>query len=105
MAPVTVPNASSPVNALHDEDTLHILWMNAVLSCDGDSVALTAATQPSIEDIVLGALPGFPKVQVHWPPIHFYCGPMVVAAPFIAPWFTRLHVDREPSVHGVVSSH
>lgn len=29
---------------------LHILWINAGLSCDGDSVALTAATQPSIEE-------------------------------------------------------
>ena len=33
---------------------LHILWMNGGLGCDGDSVALTAATQPSIEEIVLG---------------------------------------------------
>jgi len=36
-------------------DTLvHIPWINAGLSCDGDSVALTAATQPSIEEIALG---------------------------------------------------
>ena len=34
--------------------TVHILWMNGGLGCDGDSVALTAATQPSIEEIVLG---------------------------------------------------
>jgi len=34
-------------------DTLvHILWINAGLSCDCDSVALTAATQPS-EEIAL----------------------------------------------------
>jgi hypothetical protein len=31
------------------------------LSCDGDSVALTGAMQPSIEEIALGALPGLPK--------------------------------------------
>ena len=49
------------------EQVLHILWINGGLSCDGDSVALTAATQPSIEEIVLGALPGLPKIQVHWP--------------------------------------
>ena len=30
---------------------MHILWINAGPSCDGDSVALTAATQPSIEEI------------------------------------------------------
>ena len=40
---------------------LHILWITAGLSCDGDSVSITAATQPSIEDVLLGAIPGFPK--------------------------------------------
>src|SRR5438552_5891251 len=49
------------------EPVVHILWMNGGLGCDGDSVALTAATQPSIEEIVLGALPGLPRVAVHWP--------------------------------------
>ena len=41
-----------------DETVIHVLWINAGLSCDGDSVALTGATQPSIEEIALGALPG-----------------------------------------------
>ena len=45
-----------------DEPVVHILWMNGGLGCDGDSVALTAATQPSIEEIALGALPGLPKI-------------------------------------------
>ena len=40
------------------DPVVHILWINAGLSCDGDSVALTAAMQPSVEDIVLGTLPG-----------------------------------------------
>ena len=54
--------------AVKAEDTLiHVLWINAGLSCDGDSVALTAATQPSIEEIALGALPGLPQIAVHWP--------------------------------------
>ena len=39
-----------------EETLIHVLWINAGLSCDGDSVALTAATQPSIEEIALGAL-------------------------------------------------
>ena len=43
--------------------TVHVLWINSGLSCDGDSVALTAATQPSIEEIALGALPGLPNVR------------------------------------------
>jgi len=49
------------------EDMVHVLWMNGGLSCDGESVALTAATQPSIEEILLGALPGLPPVDMHWP--------------------------------------
>jgi hydrogenase small subunit len=54
---------------------IHVLWINAGLSCDGDSVALTAATQPSIEEIALGARPGLPRIAVHWPLIDFECGP------------------------------
>lgn len=50
-----------------NDRVLHILWMNGGLSCDGESVALTAATQPSIEEIVAGALPGLPPVVLHWP--------------------------------------
>jgi hydrogenase small subunit len=44
-----------------------ILWITAGLGCDGDSIAMTAATQPSIEDIVMGAIPGLPKVSLHHP--------------------------------------
>src|SRR3990170_5040338 len=71
-----------------EESVVHILWINAGLSCDGDSVALTAATQPSIEEIVLGALPGLPKVSVHWPLIDFECGPEQGADNFIE-WFHK----------------
>src|SRR5437868_2452148 len=46
---------------------LDILWITAGLGCDGESVAMTAATQPSIEDIVLGSLPGVPRVKFHNP--------------------------------------
>jgi hydrogenase small subunit len=56
------------------QPVVHVLWINAGLSCDGDSVALTAAMQPSIEDIVLGVLPGLPKVAFHWPLIDYQVG-------------------------------
>jgi hydrogenase small subunit len=68
--------------------TVHVLWMNAGLSCDGDSVALTAATQPSIEEIAMGALPGLPKIAVHWPLIDFECGPQGFGDDFIS-WFWK----------------
>jgi hydrogenase small subunit len=44
-----------------------VLWITAGLSCDGDSISITAATQPSIEDVLLGALPGLPRVRLHHP--------------------------------------
>ena len=34
---------------------ISILWITAGLGCDGDTIAMTAATQPSIEDLVSGA--------------------------------------------------
>ena len=46
-------------------EEVHILWISEGMSCDGDSVSMTAAGQPSIEDIVLGVIPGLPKVHVH----------------------------------------
>src|SRR5262245_9534609 len=51
-----------------------ILWITAGLSCDGDSVAVTAATQPSIEDLLMGALPGLPKVRLHNPVLAYENG-------------------------------
>ena len=53
---------------------VHVLWITAGLSCDGDSVSITAATQPSIEDIVLGAIPGLPKVHLHNPVLAYENG-------------------------------
>jgi hydrogenase small subunit len=53
---------------------VHILWITAGLSCDGDSVSITAASQPSIEDVILGAIPGLPKVHLHNPVLAYEVG-------------------------------
>ena len=53
---------------------VHILWITAGLGCDGDSVSITAATQPSIEDVILGAIPGLPKVHLHNPVLAYEKG-------------------------------
>jgi hydrogenase small subunit len=47
--------------------TVHILWMTSGLGCDGDSVAMTAATRPSLEDLLTRALPGMPGVALYNP--------------------------------------
>jgi hydrogenase small subunit len=46
---------------------IHALWVTTGLGCDGDTIAMTAATQPSIEDLLLGAMPWIPKVYLHNP--------------------------------------
>ena len=53
---------------------VHVLWITAGLGCDGDSVSVTAATQPSIEDVVMGAIPGLPKVHLHNPVLAYEVG-------------------------------
>ena len=53
---------------------VHIVWITAGLGCDGDSVSITAATQPSIEDVLLGAIPGLPKVHLHNPVLAYEVG-------------------------------
>jgi hydrogenase small subunit len=89
------------------ETVVHILWINAGLSCDGDSVALTAAMQPSIEDIVFGTLPGLPKVSVHWPLIAPDTGPVGSDDDFIEWFFKGERGELGPFVlviEGVVSA-
>lgn len=53
---------------------IHVLWITAGLGCDGDTISVTAATQPSIEDILMGALPGIPQVYLHNPVLAFETG-------------------------------
>ncbi|MDP9345360.1 MAG: hydrogenase expression protein HypE, partial [Actinomycetota bacterium] len=54
-----------PNQAATEGVTAHVLWMTIGLSCEGDSVAMTSATNPSLEDIITGAIPGMPRVVVH----------------------------------------
>jgi hydrogenase small subunit len=56
------------------ETEIHILWLTAGLGCDGDTIALTAASQPSIEDLLQGALPGLPRVRLHNPVLAYEVG-------------------------------
>lgn len=46
---------------------VEILWITAGLGCDGDTIAMTAATQPSLEDLLFGTFPWIPKVKLHNP--------------------------------------
>ena len=61
MAPITVDKERQ----FRSIKELDVLWVTAGLGCDGESIAMTAAMQPSIEDVVLGAIPGIPKINLH----------------------------------------
>ena len=53
---------------------MEILWITAGLGCDGDTIAMTAATQPSLEDLLDGGLPWIPKVRLHNPVLSYENG-------------------------------
>jgi len=57
----------TPGQAKTEQLTVHVIWMTSGLGCDGDTVAMTAATQPSLEDLLTRALPGMPGVALYNP--------------------------------------
>ncbi|MBJ7906927.1 hydrogenase expression protein HypE [Streptomyces sp. DSM 110735] len=63
-------------------DEITILWISEGMSCDGDTVSLTAAMQPSIEDVVLGVIPGLPKVNL----VNKVLSPSLGGEDFLAPY-------------------
>ena len=46
-------------------EEIDVLWISEGMSCDGDTISITAAEKPSIEDVLLGLIPGLPKVNLH----------------------------------------
>lgn len=74
-------------------EDVHIIWMTAVLSCDGDTISITAATQPSIEDVLLGAIPGLPRVHLHNPVLAYETGDS-----FMSWWYKAEKGELDPFV-------
>lgn len=83
----------SPQQKKTENITAHVIWMTTGLSCEGDSVALTSATNPSLEDIIRGIIPGMPKVVVHNSVIAFENG-----AEFIQAWWDAEAGKLDPFV-------
>src|SRR5687768_372358 len=67
-------------------EEVHILWISEAMSCDGDTVSITAASLPSIEDVLLGAVPGLPKVHLH----NKVLSPTLGGEEFLAPFRAAL---------------
>ncbi len=74
-------------------EEVHIVWITAGLSCDGDTISITAASQPSVEDVVLGAIPGLPKVQLHNPVLAVEVGDQ-----FMTWWYRAERGEIDPFV-------
>src|SRR5258708_39529690 len=88
MATEFVPNQHAT-----EQVTAHVLWMTTGLSCEGDSVAMTSATNPSLEDIILQAIPGMPKVVVHNQVVDYAVGQEYAQA-----WFDAENGELDPFV-------
>src|SRR4029450_278261 len=73
--------------------TAHVIWMTTGLGCDGDSVAMTGATNPSLEDILYSRIPGMPKVVVHNPVIAYENG-----EEFMQAWYQAEEGKLDPFV-------
>jgi hydrogenase small subunit len=73
--------------------TAHVIWMTTGLSCDGDSVAMTSATDPSLEDIIQGVIPGMPRVVVHNPVLAYEVG-----EEFMDAWYKAEKGELDPFV-------
>ncbi len=72
---------------------VHVVWMTTGLGCDGDSVSITAAMQPSLEDVVLGAIPGLPRVHLYNPVLAYEVGGELMQY-----WYKAERGELEPFV-------
>ncbi|MCO5992974.1 NADH-quinone oxidoreductase subunit B family protein [Actinoallomurus rhizosphaericola] len=73
---------------------IDILWISEGMSCDGDTVAMTAAGQPPIEDVVLGLIPGLPRVTLH----NKVLSPAQGGEQFLAPFRAAAAGELEPFI-------
>ncbi len=64
----------APGSAHAERQVVHVLWLTGGLGCDGESVAVTAATSPSLEDLLRGILPGTPRLAIYNPLLAFETG-------------------------------
>jgi hydrogenase small subunit len=64
-------------------EKVHAFWF-AGMSCDGCTVAVTGATSPSVEHLLMGAHPGVPRVVLHHPVVNMEAGPHYLRAQELA---------------------
>ncbi|MGI8493889.1 MAG: hydrogenase expression protein HypE [Pyrinomonadaceae bacterium] len=60
-------------------ETVHVFWL-AGMSCDGCTVAVAGATEPPLENLLTGTIPGIPQVILHHPVLSVEAGDEFVAS-------------------------
>jgi hydrogenase small subunit len=74
------PHAKAgPASRMGPIEKVHAFWF-AGMSCDGCTVAVSGAEKPSLEDLLLGAHPGLPRVILHHPVVNLEGGPNFLKA-------------------------
>ncbi len=54
-------------------EKVYAFWL-AGMSCDGCSISVTGASEPSVEDLLLGRIPGLPRVILYHPVLNAFAG-------------------------------
>jgi len=72
---------------------IRVLWLTSGLGCDGESIALTAARNPTLEDLQRGAFPGLPPLIIHNPVFAHETG-----EEFMRPWFLAAAGRLDPFI-------
>ncbi|AEY87236.1 MULTISPECIES: hydrogenase expression protein HypE [Streptomyces] len=75
-------------------DEIYILWISEGMSCDGDTVSMTAAGQPGIEDLVAGLIPGLPRVNL----VNKVLSPSLGGEDFLAPYRAAARGELAPFI-------
>jgi hydrogenase small subunit len=52
---------------------VHVFWIAGMI-CDGCTIAVSGATQPRLEDLLAGTIPGIPKLILHHPVLALEAG-------------------------------
>jgi hydrogenase small subunit len=72
---------------------VHVIWMTSGLGCDGDTIALTSAMQPSLEDLLARTIPGMPGIALYNPVLAYESG-----EDFMKAWYDAEQGRLEPFI-------
>ena len=82
-------------------ETIHVFWL-AGMSCDGCTIAVSGATNPGLEGLLLGTVPAMPKVILHHPVLAVEAGHDFMAAHHLA-WKGELGAPYVVCMEGSVA--